>query len=136
MLPNFQQLMHRVINIRDASLGNDHELYIGDTETDAITAGAILQDNGFNPRIEKRDRNLVEALFGDAGPGQSLLMESEFYACRFSLENFDRRAFRKSQTFWIRFNENTRLTKARYVGDEATPDETTLTIYFEIDERL
>lgn len=136
MIPNFQKIMFQVIDFRDRSLGNPHELYVGDTETLATTAGAILQTNGENPRIEIRDRAEVEALMFDAGPGLSLQRATAFFACRISLEDFDRSSIRSSETFWIRFSGNTRLTRARWVYEELTPDETSLTIYLATEERF
>lgn len=135
IIPNFQEVMHLMLSIRDQTLANPHQLLIGNTEADANTAGAVLQADGTNPRIDLTDRGSVESLIGDMGPGESLMLSTEYWAVRYSLNGLDESFFRKSKTYWIKFDGETRLTKAKQVARDRRGN-TSIIMYMEISERL
>lgn len=134
-VPNFQSRMHELLSIRDLTLANPHQLLIGETEAAANLAGPVLQDDGTNPRVDLSERGAVEAIMGDIGPGDSLLLNTEYWAVRYSLKGLTEDFFRKSKTYWLKFDGETRLTLAKQVARDRRGN-TSITMYFEIAERL
>ena len=134
-LPGFQNVLYKVISIRDRSLPNTHELLIGDTEVLADAAGPVVQADGTNPRFIKTDRQIVAFLVGEGAPGEALSVDAEFWEVRYSLDGLSEVGFTKNLTYWLRFDGATRLTRAFQVFRERVGD-TKIRMFFEIAERL